>query len=58
MEDNHSFASMMNTKGLFAYNQSTGVDFTVTMRSNDGTGSGWVTRSFNDVKKLDTGGSI
>jgi predicted Zn-dependent protease len=39
LEDNHSFASMMNTKGLFAYNQSTGVDFTVTMRSSDGTGS-------------------
>ncbi|AYB32309.1 TldD/PmbA family protein [Chryseolinea soli] len=54
LEDNYSFASMMNTKGLFAYNQSTGVNFTVTMRSNDGTGSGWVTRSFNDVSKLDT----
>lgn len=54
LEDYNSFASMMNTKGLFAYNQSTGVDFTVTMRSSDGTGSGWVTRNFNDVKKLDT----
>lgn len=54
LEDSHSFTSMMNTKGLFAYNQSTGVDFTVTMRSSDGTGSGWVTRSFNDVNKLDT----
>ena len=54
LEDNYSFTSMMNTKGLFAYNQSTGVNFTVTMRSNDGTGSGWVTRSFNDVSKLDT----
>src|SRR5882762_10124492 len=28
LEDNYSFASMMNTKGLFAYNQSTGVNFT------------------------------
>jgi predicted Zn-dependent protease len=54
LEDSHSFASMMNTKGLFAYNQSTGVNFTVTMRTNDGTGSGWVTRDFNDVSKLDT----
>jgi predicted Zn-dependent protease len=54
LEDYHSFNSKMNTKGLFVYNQSTGVDFTVTMRSKDGTGSGWVTRSFNDVKKLDT----
>lgn len=54
MEDNHSFAAMINSKGLFAYNQSTGVNFTVTMRTNDGTGSGWVTRDYNDVSKLDT----
>jgi hypothetical protein len=39
LEDSHSFTSMMNTKGLFAYNQSTGVDFTVTMRSSDGAGT-------------------
>ena len=45
---------MANTKGLFAYNQATNVDFTVTMRTSDGTGSGWVTRSFNDVGKLNT----
>lgn len=54
MEDAHSFSAMMNTKGLFAYNQSTGVNFTVTMRTSDGTGSGWVTRDFNDVSKLNT----
>ncbi|MEJ7644442.1 MAG: TldD/PmbA family protein [Chryseolinea sp.] len=54
LEDSNSFAAMINSKGLFAYNKSTGVDFTVTMRSSDGTGSGWVTRNFNDVKKLNT----
>ena len=54
LEDSNSFSSLMNTKGLFAYNKATGVTFTVTMRSNDGTGSGWVTRDFNDVTKLDT----
>lgn len=54
LDDTHNFASMMNSKGLFAYNQSTGVNFTATMRTNDGTGSGWVTRDFNDVTKLDT----
>jgi predicted Zn-dependent protease len=43
----------MNSNGLFAYNKSTNVEFTVTMRSNDGTGSGWVTRDFNDVSKFD-----
>jgi predicted Zn-dependent protease len=54
LEDNRGFSSMMNSKGLFAYNQQTAVDFTVTMRTNDGTGSGWVTRNFNDVSKLNT----
>lgn len=54
LEDNRGFSSLMNSKGLFAYNQSTSVDFTVTMRSNDGTGSGWVARNFNDVSKLNT----
>ena len=53
LDDSASFEAMMNSKGLFAYNRSTNVDFTVTMRSNDGTGSGWVTRDFNDIDKLD-----
>lgn len=54
LEDNREFAAMMNSKGLFAYNQGTNVDFTVTMRTNDGTGSGWAGRNFNDFSKLNT----
>jgi predicted Zn-dependent protease len=54
LEDSYSFAAMANSKGLFAYNQATSVDFTVTMRSSDSTGSGWVRRDFNDVSKLNT----
>jgi predicted Zn-dependent protease len=54
LEDSKSFSSLMNSKGLFAYNTSNNVDFTVTMRTNDGTGSGWVARNFNDVSKLNT----
>jgi len=53
LNDSAGFSALMNSKGLFAFNKRTGVDFTVTMRSNDGTGSGWVTRDFNDVDKLD-----
>ncbi len=52
LEDNRSFTAVLNNKGLFAYNKETGVDFTVTMRTNDGTGSGWAARSVNDVSKL------
>ncbi len=54
LEDNKGFNALMNSKGLYAYNKSTSVDFTVTMRTNDGTGSGWVSRNFNDVSKLNT----
>lgn len=53
LNDSSGFGSMMNSNGLFAYNQSTNLNFTVTMRSNDGTGSGWVTRDYNDVSKFD-----
>ncbi|MDF0717942.1 TldD/PmbA family protein [Muricauda sp. 334s03] len=53
LDDSAQFSAMINSNGLFAYNQSTDVDFTVTMRTNDGTGSGWVTRDYNDIDKFD-----
>jgi len=52
LEDGAGFSAMANKKGLFAYEKDTSLDFTVTMRSDDGTGSGWVTRDFNDVRKF------
>lgn len=52
LEDGVGFEAMSNKKGLFAYEKSTSLDFTVTMRSDDGKGSGWVTRDFNDVRKF------
>ncbi|MEJ2534963.1 MAG: metallopeptidase TldD-related protein [Gammaproteobacteria bacterium] len=55
INDNEAFVAMMNSKGLFAYNLASNVDFTVTVRTEDGKGSGWATRDFNDVNKLDTG---
>jgi predicted Zn-dependent protease len=53
LNDSAGFSAMINSKGLFAYNESTNLEFTVTMRTNDGTGSGWVSRDFNDVTKFD-----
>ncbi|WP_424000991.1 TldD/PmbA family protein [Maribacter sp. IgM3_T14_3] len=53
LNDSSGFSAMINSKGLFAYNESTNLEFTVTMRTNDGTGSGWVSRDFNDVAKFD-----
>jgi len=53
LSDGSGFSAMLNSKGLFAYHRSTDVDFSLTVRSNDGTGSGYVTRDANDVAKFD-----
>ncbi len=53
LNDSNSFSAMMNSNGLFAYNRSTNANFTVTMRTNDGTGSGWASRDVTDVNKLE-----
>jgi predicted Zn-dependent protease len=55
LQDSRGFTSIMNNKGLYAYNKQTSVDFTVTMRTNDGTGSGWAAQDLNDVSKLTAG---
>jgi len=47
------FSAMMNSKGLFAYNTATNVNFNVTVRTPDGKGSGYASKGFNDVAKLD-----
>jgi len=52
LNDSVAFSAMMNTADLFAYNETTTADFSVTMRTNDGTGSGWATRDVNDMEKL------
>jgi predicted Zn-dependent protease len=54
LEDNSGFAAMMNSKGLFAYNTSTNTNFSVTVRTEDGKGSGYATRGYNDITKMDT----
>jgi predicted Zn-dependent protease len=54
LENSTRFNAVMNSKGLFAYNTSTDVSFSVTVRNQEGTGSGYVDQSFNDVSKLDT----
>jgi predicted Zn-dependent protease len=54
LENSNGFRAVMNSKGLFAYNKSTDVSFSVTVRNQAGTGSGYVSQSFNDLGKLDT----
>jgi len=55
LQDSRGFNAIANNKGLYAYNKNTSVDFTVTMRTNDGTGSGWAAQDLHDVSKLNAG---
>ena len=42
-----------NSHGLFAYNRSTTANYTLTVRTDDGTGSGWAGAEHPDWKQLD-----
>jgi len=44
--------AVANKKGLFAYARATGVSFTTTVRTPDGTGSGWAGGGENDFSRM------
>jgi predicted Zn-dependent protease len=50
---NASSTALGNDKGLFAYHRSTNANYTVTVRTKDGTGSGWAGGEHNDWSQLD-----
>jgi predicted Zn-dependent protease len=54
LENSSGFSAVMNSKGLFAYNKSSGVTFSVTTRNDAGSISGYAARGVTDIKKLDT----
>ncbi|TDH28825.1 TldD/PmbA family protein [Segetibacter sp. 3557_3] len=53
LENSAGFAAMMNSKGLFAYNTNSNVAFNVTLRTEDGKGSGYASKGYNDFRQLD-----
>lgn len=48
-----SLRAVANSKGLLAYGASTTADYNLTARTPDATGSGWASRSFNELAKVD-----
>ena len=48
-----SASAIGNNKGLFAYRQGSSVDFSTTMRTPDGTGSGWAGANHPDWRQVD-----
>jgi predicted Zn-dependent protease len=51
-----SATALGNSKGLFAYHRTTNANFTLTVRTTDGTGSGWAGAEHNDASKVDFAG--
>lgn len=54
IRDSGGFRATRNSAGLFNYRRSSNVSFSVTVRTEDGTGSGWASRDYNDVSLLNT----
>ncbi len=57
LENSAGFSATMNSRGLFTYSTDTNVNFSVTMRTPDGTGSGYMAGGYNDIAALDVAGN-
>ncbi|MFC4728035.1 TldD/PmbA family protein [Coralloluteibacterium thermophilus] len=53
--DGTSFSAIANSKGNFAYGRSTNFNYTCTVRTEDGQGSGWVGSNVARVSEFDAG---
>ena len=52
LSDGKRFSAISNSNGNFGYQKYTAADFTCTVRTDDGRGSGWVARNVADVKNF------
>ena len=50
---NASARAIGNSRGLFGYHRATNANYTLTVRSSDGTGSGWAGAEHNDWRAID-----
>ncbi|MBX3593259.1 TldD/PmbA family protein [Sphingomonas sp.] len=58
LEDGQSFVAHANSKGNFGYQRATQADYTCTVRTEDGRGSGWVGHNVQDISKFDASDDI
>ncbi|MBD9537520.1 TldD/PmbA family protein [Stenotrophomonas sp. ATCM1_4] len=49
LEDGNGFVAIANSNGNFGYQKSTNFNYTCTVRTEDGRGSGWVGRNLKDA---------
>ena len=50
-----SMQAVGTSKGLFGYDRQTAADYNLTARTDDGLGSGWASKSFNELRLLEPG---
>jgi predicted Zn-dependent protease len=53
VETSAQILAVANSKGLFGYDRFSAADYNLTARTPDGTGSGWASRSFSELRLLD-----
>lgn len=58
LEDGNSFFAHANSNGNFGYQRSTVADYTCTVRTEDGRGSGWVASNVKDIGEFDAANDI
>ncbi len=58
LNDAQSFTAFANSKGNFGYQRAAGMNYTCTVRTEDGRGSGWVGRSLQDVSDFDASSDV
>lgn len=53
VETSASIRAVANSKGLFGYDRFTAADYNLTARTPDDSGSGWASKSFNELRLID-----
>jgi predicted Zn-dependent protease len=53
VETSAQIQAVANSKGLFGFDRYTAADYNLTARTPDGSGSGWASKSFNELRQLD-----
>ncbi|MFM7378999.1 MAG: TldD/PmbA family protein [Erythrobacter sp.] len=58
LEDSAGFTAFANSKGNFGYQKAASADYTCTVRTEDGRGSGWVGSNVQNIDKFDAGKEV
>ncbi len=58
LQDSQSFIAFANSNGNFGYQKATDANYTCTVRTEDGTGSGWVAKNVQDIRNFNAADDI